>query len=195
MDRNCALVIVDVQNDFCPGGALAVADGDQVVGNLNHYSLRFRAAALPVFVTRDWHPVKTSHFKEFGGPWPAHCVQGTFGARFHPALDLDSQVVILSKGMAADADGYSAFDAVDAAGAALADLLKRSQTKRIFIGGLTTDYCVKQTVIDGLKQGFDMVVLKDSIRAVELTPGDSERAIEEMVQAGAEVIESLRDPA
>jgi nicotinamidase/pyrazinamidase len=195
MDRNCALVIVDVQNDFCPGGALAVTDGDQVVGNLNQYLARFRAAALPIFVTRDWHPVKTSHFKDFGGLWPVHCVQGTFGAQFHPALDLDSQVVILSKGMAADADSYSGFDAVDAAGAALADLLKRSQTKRIFIGGLTTDYCVKQTVIDGLKQGFDMVVLKDSIRAVELTPGDSERAIEEMVQAGAEVIETLRDPA
>jgi len=195
MDRNSALVIVDVQNDFCPGGALAVTDGDQVVGNLNQHMARFRVAALPIFATRDWHPAQTSHFKDFGGLWPVHCVQGTFGAQFHQDLDLNGQDVILSKGMAADADSYSGFDAVDSAGAALADLLKRSQTKRIFVGGLATDYCVKQTVIDGLKQGFDVVVLKNSIRAVELKPGDSAGAIEEMVRAGAEVIESLRDLA
>jgi nicotinamidase/pyrazinamidase len=195
MDKNDAFVIVDVQNDFCPGGALAVAEGDQVVGRLNRYIARFRDASLPIFATRDWHPVKTSHFKDFGGQWPVHCVQESYGAQFHPALDLDSQVVIVSKGMAADADSYSGFDAVDAAGAALADLLQRSQTKRLFVGGLATDYCVKQTVLDGLKQGFDVVVLKDSIRGVELKPGDSVRAIEEMVRAGADVIENLRDPA
>jgi nicotinamidase/pyrazinamidase len=194
MDKNDALVIVDVQNDFCPGGALAVAEGDQVVGNLNRHIARFRDASLPIFATRDWHPVKTRHFKDFGGQWPVHCVQESFGAQFHSALDLDSQVVIVSKGMAADADSYSGFDAVDATGAALADLLHRSRTKRIFVGGLATDYCVKQTVLDGLKQGFDVVVLKDSIRGVELQPGDSARAIEEMVHAGAEVVESLRDP-
>ena len=194
MDKNDALVIVDVQNDFCPGGALAVAEGDQVVGNLNRHIARFRDASLPIFATRDWHPVKTSHFKDFGGQWPVHCVQESCGAQFHSALDLDSEVVIVSKGMAADADSYSGFDAVDTAGAALADLLKRRQTKRIFVGGLATDYCVKQTVLDGLKQGFDVVVLKDSIRGVELKPGDSARAIEEMVRAGAEMVENLRDP-
>src|SRR5258706_3155515 len=116
MDKNDALVIVDVQNDFCPGGALAVAEGDQVVGNLNRHIARFRDASLSIFATRDWHPVKTSHFKDFGGQWPVHCVQESYGAQFHSALDLDSQVVIVSKGMAADADSYSGFDAVDTAG-------------------------------------------------------------------------------
>ncbi|HWH78170.1 MAG TPA: bifunctional nicotinamidase/pyrazinamidase [Candidatus Binatus sp.] len=191
MEKNAALVIVDVQNDFCPGGALAVAEGDQVLRTLNLYIARFRASGLPIFATRDWHPAKTSHFKQFGGQWPVHCVQGTSGAEFHAALELDSQAVIVSKGMAADADSYSGFDAVDAAGVGLAELLHRTKTTRIFVGGLATDYCVKQTVLDGLKQGFAVVVLKDAIRGVDLNPGDSARAMEEMARAGAELIERL----
>jgi nicotinamidase/pyrazinamidase len=191
MDKKAALVIVDVQNDFCPGGALTVSEGDQVVPALNRYIERFTDCGLPIFATRDWHPTKTSHFKAHGGIWPAHCVQGSEGAKFHPALKLGRGVVIVSKGMAADSDSYSGFDAVDESGAALAELLRRLGAARIFVGGLATDYCVKQTVLDGLKQGFEVVLLKDSIRGVELAPGDSERAVEEMFQAGAGAIDGF----
>jgi nicotinamidase/pyrazinamidase len=193
MAKKAALVIVDVQNDFCPGGALAVTDGDQVVPALNRYIERFTDCGLPIFATRDWHPPKTSHFKAYGGIWPVHCVQGTEGAKFHPALKLGVSVAIVSKGMAPDSDSYSGFDAVDASGAGLADLLRRLHAERIFVGGLATDYCVKQTVLDGRKQGLDVVLLKDCIRGVDLAPGDSEHAIEAMLQAGAEAIDRFDD--
>ena len=189
-----ALVIVDVQNDFCPGGALAVRDGDQVVPVLNRHIERFTKAGLPVIATRDWHPEKTRHFKTSGGIWPPHCVQGTEGAEFHPGLRLGTDDVVLSKGMGADEDSYSGFDAVDERGTPLADLLRQMKVERIFVGGIATDYCVKQTVLDGLKEGLKVVVLKDAIRGVNLQPADSERAIEEMARAGA-LIASDADPA
>lgn len=185
MSGKDALVIVDVQNDFCPGGALAVRDGDQVVAVLNRHIERFTKAGLPVIATRDWHPEKTRHFKTSGGIWPPHCVQGTEGAEFHPGLRLGMDVVVVSKGMGADEDSYSGFDAVDERGTPLADLLRRKKVERIFVGGLATDYCVKQTVLDGLKEGLQVVVLKDAICGVNLQPADSERAIEEMARAGA----------
>lgn len=191
MEKKVALIIVDVQNDFCPGGALAVVDGDKVVAPLNRYSECFAAAALPIFATRDWHPEKTSHFKAYGGIWPAHCVQGTAGAEFHRALKLGGGAVIVSKGMAADADSYSGFDAVDSAGVRLADLLRVDAVTRICVGGLATDYCVKQTVLDGRKLGFAVVLLTDAIRGVDLAPGDSARAVEEMRDAGARVVDSV----
>ena len=191
MEKKAALIIVDVQNDFCPGGALAVADGDQVVAPLNRYIERFAGAALAIVATRDWHPERTSHFKVYGGVWPVHCVQGTFGAEFHRALQLGGAAVIVSKGMAADADSYSGFDAVDSAGVRLADLLRMAGVSRIFVGGLATDYCVKQTVLDGCKLGFDVVLLKDAMRGVDLAPGDSARAVQEMFAAGARAIESV----
>lgn len=193
MEKKAALVIVDVQNDFCPGGALAVVDGDQVVAPLNRYIECFANAALPIFATRDWHPEKTTHFKAFGGIWPVHCVQRTFGAEFHRALKLGSGAVIVSKGMAADADSYSGFDGVDSAGVGLADLLRVDGVTRICVGGLATDYCVKQTVLDGRKLGFDVVLLKDAIRGVDLAPGDSARAVEEMLDAGAGVVDSVNE--
>ena len=193
MDKKAALVIVDVQNDFCPGGALAVAEGDQVVAPLNRYIERFAGAGLSIFATRDWHPEKTTHFKAYGGQWPAHCVQGTFGAEFHRALRLGGGATIVSKGMAADADSYSGFDGVDGAGAGLADLLRRAGVTRICVGGLATDYCVKETVLDGRKHGFDVVVLKDSVRGVDLAPGDSGHAVEAMIAAGASVLERFDD--
>jgi nicotinamidase/pyrazinamidase len=174
-----------VQNDFCPGGALAVARGDEVVEPLNRLIERFRKAELPVFATRDWHPERTRHFKDYGGLWPAHCVQGTRGAEFHPDLRLGEDVVILSKGMAAEEDAYSAFQAVDQNGTSLAELLRRDGVERIFVGGLATDYCVKQTVLDGLKEGFQVVVVDQAVRAVDLNPGDGERAMAEMIRAGA----------
>ena len=193
MAKKAALVIDDVQNDFCPGGALAVAGGDQVVASLNRCIERFADYGLPIFATRDWHPAKTSHFKTYGGIWPAHCVQGTEGANFHPLLKFSSAVVVVSKGMAADSDSYSGFDAVDISGAALAELLRRVGAERIFVGGLATDYCVKQTVLDGIKLGFEVVLLKDSIRGVDLAPGDSTRALEAMLQAGAGAIDRVDD--
>src|SRR4026208_1315526 len=121
MEKKAALIIVDVQNDFCPAGALAVGDGDQVVVPLNRYIERFAAALLPIFATRDWHPKKTSHFKAYGGVWAGHCGQGRLGAEFHRELRLSGSAVTVSKGMAADADSYSGFDAVDSAGVRLVE--------------------------------------------------------------------------
>lgn len=181
------LVIVDVQNDFCPGGALPVAAGDQVVPALNRYIEKFKAAQLPVFATRDWHPGKTSHFNTCGGVWPPHCIQGTRGADFHPDLVLPVDVVLVSKGMGYEENSYSGFDGTDAGGAKLADLLRQCGADRLFVGGLATDYCVKHTVLDGLKEGFKVVVLEDAIRGVDIQPGDSERAIAEMIRGGAEM--------
>ena len=193
MEKNAALVIVDVQNDFCPGGALAVARGDEVVPALNRYIERFAVAGLPIFATRDWHPPVTTHFKIYGGQWPAHCVRGTFGAEFHMGLRLAGGAAIVSKGMAADADSYSGFDGVDSSGVGLAELLRNCGATRIFVGGLATDYCVKQTVLDGLKQGFAVTLLEDCIRGVDLTAGDSERALREMLGAGATTLHDVAD--
>jgi nicotinamidase/pyrazinamidase len=193
MENNAALVIVDVQNDFCPGGALAVADGDQVVPALNRYIERFAEAGSPIFATRDWHPQITTHFKIYGGQWPVHCVQGTFGAEFHVALKLAGSALIVSKGMAADADSYSGFDGVDSSGIGLTELLRNCGATRIFVGGLATDYCVKQTVLDGLKQGFAVTLLEDCVRGVELAPGDSQRALHEMLGAGATTLHDVAD--
>jgi len=185
MQAKDALIIVDVQNDFCPGGALAVSEGDRVVPALNRCIERFTDRGLPIFATRDWHPTKTSHFKAHGGIWPVHCVQGTRGAEFHPDLKVGREVVIVSKGVAADEDSYSGFEATDPSGTRLAALLRSKGVERIFVGGLATDYCVKHTVLDGLREGFKVVLLGDSIRAVNLEPHDGALAIDEMVRAGA----------
>jgi nicotinamidase/pyrazinamidase len=193
MQGKDALLIVDVQNDFCPGGALAVRDGDQVVPALNRYIDSFKKARLPIFATRDWHPENTRHFKNFGGVWPAHCIQDTKGAEFRADLRLPPDAVIVSKGMAADEDSYSGFDGRDEPGAGLAELLRARGVERIFVGGLATDYCVKHTVVDGLKQGFKAVLLEDAARGVDLQPGDSERAVEEMLRAGAEKMSGVEE--
>ena len=195
LSKEDALILVDVQKDFCPGGALAVNDGDQVVPALNRYIDQFRKAGLPIFATRDWHPEKTTHFNSGGGPWPPHCIQGSEGAQFHPDLKLPQDVVIVSAGMGADEDGYSGFLGIDDRGIKLVDLLRQRGIERIFVGGLATDYCVKHTVLDGLKEGFKVVLLKDSTRGVNLKPGDSERAIAEMLQAGAEIAANLQQVA
>lgn len=191
MPSKDALIVIDVQNDFCPGGTLAVKDGDQVVPVLNRYIDQFTKAGLPIFATRDWHPEKTSHFNTGGGPWPPHCVQGSEGAQFHPDLKLPPETMIVSAGMGSDEDGYSGFLGRDDSGAKLAELLRQRGIERIFVGGLATDYCVKHTVLDGVNQGFRVVVLTDSVRGVNLQPDDSERAIEEMRRAGAEIAPNL----
>jgi nicotinamidase/pyrazinamidase len=183
-----ALVIVDVQNDFCPGGALGVPGGDAVVPVLNRYAERFAAAGAPVFASRDWHPSKTSHFKAYGGVWPPHCVQGTAGAEFHPDLALPAGTAVVSKGMDPNEDAYSCFQAETADGLPFTAALGEAGAGRLFVGGLATDYCVKSTVIDGAREGFEVVVLADAIAAVDLSPGDGAKALEEMRAAGARTI-------
>lgn len=186
MAEKSALVIVDVENDFTPGGALAVADGDRVVPVLNRYAERFAAAGLPVYASRDWHPAVTSHFKEYGGIWPPHCVQGTKGAEFHPDLTLPEEATVISKGMDPDRDSYSAFDALDPDGTPLAESLRRKGVQHLYVGGLASDYCVKWTVLEALRHGFRATFLADASLGVNLQPHDSEKAIEEMIAAGAD---------
>jgi nicotinamidase/pyrazinamidase len=188
MKLTSALLVVDVQNDICPGGSLAVAEGDKVVPVLNRYIQKFQKQKLPVFLTRDWHPKVTRHFKKFGGPWPAHCVQGTRGASFHPRLKIPKEGIILSKGMDPEKDSYSAFQAVDAHHKELLHLLKMFGISRLYIGGLTTDYCVRYSVFDALKHGIKAYILMDAVRGVNVHPTDSEKAIKEMTALGAKKI-------
>jgi len=177
-----ALIVVDVQNDFCPGGTLAVARGDEVVEPLNKQIDEFLERGAPVYKSRDWHPPTTKHFQAYGGTWPVHCVQNTKGAEFHPALRDDPRITVVSKGLG-DTDCYSAFDETD-----LASQLREQGVEEVIVGGLATDYCVKNTVLDALKHGFKVKALKNSMRAVDLQPGDGDRAIEEMRAAGAEIV-------
>jgi nicotinamidase/pyrazinamidase len=180
--KKLALIVVDVQNDFCPGGTLAVAHGDEVVAPLNKLIAEFLERGAPVFKSRDWHPARTKHFAAYGGTWPVHCVQGTKGAEFHPALSDDARIHVVSKGLG-DEDSYSAFD-----GTNLASQLRGLGIEEVWVGGLATDYCVKNTVLDALKQGFAVKALTNAMRPVDLQPGDGDRAIEEMRAAGAEIL-------
>ena len=177
-----ALIVVDVQNDFCPGGTLAVPQGDEVVEPLNHLIDEFLERGDPVYKSRDWHPPTTKHFAVYGGVWPVHCVQNTEGAEFHPALRNDPRITVISKGLG-DTNCYSAFDETD-----LLDQLQQQNVAEVVVGGLATDYCVKSTVLDALKNGFKVKALENAMRAVEVQPGDGERAIEEMRNAGAEIV-------
>jgi nicotinamidase-related amidase len=181
-EKKRALIVVDVQNDFCPGGSLAVAHGDEVVEPLNTLIDQFLASGEPVYETRDWHPENTKHFAAYGGTWPIHCVQGTPGAEFHPKLNQDPSIRVVSKGLG-DKDCYSAFDETD-----LASRLKEQGVTEVWVGGLATDYCVKNTVLDALKEGFEVKAIENAMRGVNLTPGDDERALAEMREAGAEIV-------
>jgi nicotinamidase/pyrazinamidase len=177
-----ALIVVDVQNDFCPGGSLAVERGDEVVKPLNRLIREFLSRGEPVFKSRDWHPAETKHFAAYGGTWPVHCVQNTRGAEFHKDLVEDPRIEIVSKGLG-DEDQYSAFDGTD-----LAERLREQGVTELLVGGLATDYCVKNTVLDALREGFKVKAVGEAMRAVNLSPGDDARAIEEMRRAGAEII-------
>jgi nicotinamidase/pyrazinamidase len=177
-----ALIVVDVQNDFCPGGTLAVPQGDEVIEPLNREIDEFLQRGAPVYKSRDWHVPRAKHFAAYGGTWPVHCVQNTKGAEFHPALRDDSRINVISKGLG-DSDGYSAFDQTD-----LASQLHQQGVEEVVVGGLATDYCVKHTVLDALKHGFAVKALENAMRAVELQPGDGDRAIDEMRHAGAEIV-------
>ncbi len=175
-----ALIVVDVQKDFLPGGSLAVPRGDEVVPVLNRYMEIFSSRGLPVFATRDWHPPEHCSFTEQGGPWPPHCVAGSEGAAFAADLHLPADAVIISKATEPERDAYSGFQGTD-----LAQRLREAGVRRVFVGGLATDYCVLNTVRDALAEGFEVVLLEDAIRAVDVQPGDGERAVKEMLDAGA----------
>lgn len=182
-----ALLIVDVQNDFCAGGALPVPDGDAVVPVINRVARRLAARGCPIFASRDWHPRDSRHFATHGGPWPVHCVQGTTGAQFHPGLDLPDRTAIVTKGDLPDDHGYSAFSGHLADRTPLATALTARRVRRLAIAGLATDYCVRQSALDACEAGFHVILLTDGIRGVEVRPGDSERAIRDMTDAGVEL--------
>ncbi len=183
-----ALLIVDVQNDFCPGGALPVPEGDRVVPVLNRAIERFRQSGAPIIASRDWHPEKSTHFAAYGGQWPVHCVQNTSGAQFHPDLRLPEEAVVVSKGMGENEDAYSAFDARTDDGKPLEDLLRERGIRRLVVGGLATDYCVRASVLGALERGFEVLVLKDAVRGVDVQLGDSQKALEEMQSKGARLV-------
>lgn len=186
-EHRSALLLVDVQNDFCSGGALAVDEGDIVVSVLNDYSERFRALQLPIYASRDWHPRVTKHFKEFGGLWPPHCIQGTQGAEFHPDLQRPAAENVITAGDSAEDEGYSAFEGHLPDGQTFADRLRDDHVDHLYVGGLATDYCVRASALDGRKVGLKVTLLIDAIRGVNLQPDDSERAIDEMRRAGIDL--------
>ncbi len=175
-----ALIIVDFQNDFCPGGALAVPDGDAISGRLNE--LAGSGEYDLVVATRDWHPPDHGSFAEQGGPWPVHCVAGTPGAELHDGLDPTPIDVVVDKGHDRETEGYSGFE-----GTRLAALLRERDVDHVTVVGLATDYCVKNTALDAMREGFHVTVDSTATRGVDVQPGDSERALDEVRAAGASV--------
>jgi nicotinamidase/pyrazinamidase len=175
-----ALLIVDLQRDFLPGGALPVPGGDAVVMPVNNCIARFLQHGLPVYASRDWHPEQHCSFRSAGGPWPPHCVAGSAGAAFADALRLPGDAQVVSKGTAASQDAYSAFGGTD-----LHARLRARHVLRLFVAGLATDYCVQASVLDALALGYLVVVVRDAVAAVEMQAGDGERALQRMCAAGA----------
>jgi nicotinamidase/pyrazinamidase len=180
LDSGDALILVDVQNDFLPGGSLAVPMGHQVIPVLNRYIALFHIHGLRIFASRDWHPPDHSSFLEQGGRWPPHCIATTPGAAFPPSLELPSGTQIISKATNREKDAYSGFDDTQ-----LDTLLKSSGICRVFIGGVATEYCVLNTVKDALQYGYATFVLEDAIRAININPDDGRNALEEMMHLGA----------
>ncbi|MHC5009020.1 MAG: nicotinamidase [Planctomycetota bacterium] len=185
LDSSDALVIVDLQADFCPGGALAVPEGDRVVPVLNSWIEQARRAGALIVATRDWHPPDHGSFAAQGGPWPVHGVAETPGAAFHPNLALPDDAVVISKGVAPEDEGYSGFQGTD-----LAVRLKAAGVRRLWVGGLALDYCVRATVLGGLEAGFEVHLILDATRAVNMSPGDGDKSIKRMKSAGARIEEA-----
>ncbi|MDR3402048.1 MAG: nicotinamidase [Chthoniobacter sp.] len=175
-----ALIIVDVQNDFLPGGSLAVPGGNEIIPILNTYIAKFERRGQPIFASRDWHPPDHCSFRDHGGIWPVHCVAGTRGSAFAAALKLPATASVISKGIERNTETYSAFGTN-----ALETALHEEGIRRLFIGGLATDYCVRHTVNDALVRGFEVLLLRDAVRAVDLQRGDGDRACTEMLAHGA----------
>jgi nicotinamidase/pyrazinamidase len=175
-----------VQVDFCPGGTLAVKHGDRIIPQLNSTIRVFDEAHLPIYFTRDWHPKNHCSFVSQGGVWPPHCIRNTNGAKFHPNLEIPSDANIVNKGTKPDSEAYSGFQ-----GTALATEMQELHVKEVFVGGLATDYCVKNTVLDALNLGFSVALLTDCIKGVDLKSTDSTDAVKLMVSRGARPITSV----
>jgi nicotinamidase/pyrazinamidase len=184
--QDSALILVDIQNDFCPGGALAVSEGDQIVPIVNQLIAEFPL----VISTQDWHPENHISFKQRGGPWPPHCVQGTQGAQLHPELKTDTISDYFRKASSPDKDDYSEFAGKDEQGRSLDEVLKSHDVKSLYVVGLATDYCVLETVLDGLKYGYEVYPVIDAMRAVNVDPDDGERALRKMAYNGAHLVTS-----
>jgi nicotinamidase/pyrazinamidase len=182
-----ALIVVDIQRDFCPGGALAVTDGDKIIPAVNELVRAFEEAGLPVFFTRDWHPKNHMSFKDNGGPWPPHCIRNTPGATFHPSLAVPRGAEVIDKGVLQGEEGYSGFEGTD-----LARKLHNLQVGQIYVAGLATDYCVKNTVVDGEVKGFEAYVVSDCVKGVNMKPTDSASAFRAMLSRGARKVTSDR---
>src|SRR5438132_12449817 len=182
-----ALFLVDVQNDFCPGGALAVPGGDRVIPVLNRLIQRFDSRGRAVYASRDWHPPDTTHFKPFG-PWPVHCVAGTAGAALHADLRVPPHTIVISKGQDRNDAGYSAFEGTTEDGRPLADDLRQRGVSQLYVGGLATDYCVRATALDARREGFDVIVMTDAIAGISAET--STQALDEMRKAGVLLISS-----
>ena len=182
IDFGDVLLIIDVQMDFLPEGALPVPDGEQVIPILNDYIDLFKPKNR-IFATRDWHPTNHISFKEYGGPWPLHCIKESEGAKFHPDLRIPPNATVVSKGINPGKESLSGFDGTD-----LSEILRSSEASRVFVGGLATDYCVKNTVLDARAEGFEVVLLTDAIKGINIWPGDAELAIETMISKGADTI-------
>jgi nicotinamidase/pyrazinamidase len=182
-----AFLVIDVQRDFLPGGSLAIPDADAIIAPLNEYIAAFDRRDLPIILTRDWHPQNHCSFHSAGGPWPAHCVQGTDGACWPERLAIVPSARIVSKATHPQKDAYSAF-----AGTSLPALLRTLHIHRLFVAGLATDYCVRETVLDARAHGFDVVLLSDAMRAVNARPTDEAKAMADMQEAGAMLADARR---
>ena len=183
---DAALILVDIQNDFCPDGALAVNEGDQIVPTVN----RLIQAFPLVISTQDWHPANHISFKERGGPWPPHCVQNTRGAELHPDLKIDTIAHYFRKASSPDKDDYSEFAGKDDRGRFLNDVLQGHGVRKVYVVGLATDYCVLETVLNGLKYGYEVYAVTDAMRAVNVNPDDGAKALQKMAGSGAHLVTS-----
>jgi nicotinamidase-related amidase len=183
---DAALILVDIQNDFCPGGALAVKEGDKIVEPVNKLISRFPL----VISTQDWHPANHVSFIEQGGPWPPHCVQRSPGAELHADLDTAKIMHYFRKASSPDKDDYSEFAGKDEQGRSLNEVLQSRGVRRLYVVGLATDYCVLETVMDGLKYGYDVYAVADAMRAVNVAPDDGTKALQKMEDSGAHLVTS-----
>jgi nicotinamidase/pyrazinamidase len=190
-ELKAALLVVDIQKDFCAGGALAAPGGVEIIPAVNRHVADAGARGMPVYATRDWHPVRTTHFTEYGGNWPPHCVQGTAGAQFHPALQLPPDAIIVNKGDDPQRHGYSAFEGHTSEGKTLLEDLRARHITRVYVAGIATDYCVRQSALDALRAGLEVRVLPDAIAGIDVRPGDAQRALDEISAAGAELVPTL----
>lgn len=188
MKTKSALLIVDMQNDLCPGGALAVPQGDKIIPRINTYAKIFSKKKLPIFASCDWHPVRTKHFKDFGGTWPVHCIANTKGAALHHALKLPKDAILLYKGMDPAGSSDSVFQAEDDAGRSFSHVLEYMGVEELYVGGLATEYCITHSVLEALKKGIKIKLMIDAIQGVNLKPDDAKEAIALMKKKGAKTI-------